>query len=110
MEWRPLSHLGKGHKPSVPEGDDLIRVFLQLGLDEAEEVFLVHACAVVHVSVHLADVVEVAVGHALLNSKLAVRVEHLVQVEALLQHLHDVEQDVEQDARCRMWSRIWRRM
>mmetsp|Transcript_21881 Transcript_21881/g.70451 ORF Transcript_21881/g.70451 Transcript_21881/m.70451 type:complete len:251 (+) Transcript_21881:405-1157(+) len=54
-------------------------------LDESEQVLLVHAGRVVHVRVHLAHVVKVAVRHALLALHLLVLVQQRVQVEARLQ-------------------------
>eukprot|EP00955_Chlamydomonas_euryale_P101980 365385-Chlamydomonas_euryale.AAC.1 len=55
---------------AVAEDDDLIRLLAKLGLDEAQQVLLVHACAVVDVRVDFAHVIEVAVGGGLLRQEL----------------------------------------
>lgn len=59
----------------------------ELVLDEAQEVLLVHAGAVVNVGVHLAHVVKVAVGDGLLFVRLPLSVQEAVKVEALLEQL-----------------------
>lgn len=64
------------HHHASPEDDHLVGLLAQLGLDEPQEVLLVHAGAVVDVGVDLADVVEVAVGGDLLREELLVGVEH----------------------------------
>ena len=62
----------------------------RLGLDEPQQVFLVHPRRVVDVGVDLADVVEVTMrGHAL-GLELLLRVEHQVKVELLLQEQQPV--------------------
>lgn len=38
---------------AVAEDDNFVRLLAQLALDETQQVLLVHACAVVHVCVHL---------------------------------------------------------
>jgi hypothetical protein len=50
-------------------------------------VLLVHARAVVHVRIHLAYIVKVAMRRTLLGQKLLVSVQHDVEVELLLQQL-----------------------
>ena len=74
--WKPRHSAAwrqkKLKKSAAPEDDHLVGLLAQLGLDEAEEVLLVHAGRVVHVGVHLADVVKVAVGRRLLRQELLV--------------------------------------
>lgn len=48
-----LEHLLEREVLAVAEDDHLIRLLAQLALDEAQQVLLVHARAVVHVRVHL---------------------------------------------------------
>ena len=60
-------HLPQRQEAPIAEDHGFIGVLLELVLDEAQQVLLVHAGAVVHVSVHLTAVVEVAVRHRLLR-------------------------------------------
>ena len=52
-ELEGLKDLLQGEVLAVPEDDHLPRFLAQLALDEAQQMLLVHACAVVHVSVNL---------------------------------------------------------
>lgn len=52
-ELEGLEHLLQCEVLAVPEDDHLPRLLAQLALDEAQQVLLVHARAVVHVRVHL---------------------------------------------------------
>mmetsp|Transcript_12255 Transcript_12255/g.51590 ORF Transcript_12255/g.51590 Transcript_12255/m.51590 type:complete len:756 (-) Transcript_12255:852-3119(-) len=79
-----LEHLCQRTLLPVNLGDDLIGLLAQLVLDEAQQVLLIHARAVVHVRVDLAHVVEVAMRRALLREELFVGIEHEVHVELLL--------------------------
>ena len=56
-------HLAQREEPSISEYHCLVGVPLQLVLDEAQQMLLVHARRVVHVRVHLAAVVEVPVWY-----------------------------------------------
>ncbi len=48
-----LEHLLEREVLAVAEDDHLVGLLAQLALDEAQQVLLVHACAVVHVRVDL---------------------------------------------------------
>lgn len=50
----------QGEELAIPEDDDLIGFALQLGLDEAQQMLLVHACGVMHVRVDLRDTTSVS--------------------------------------------------
>ena len=63
--------LAERQEAPISEDDGFVGVLLELVLDEAQQVLLVHAGAVVHVRVHLAAIVEVAVRHGLLRLQLA---------------------------------------
>ena len=52
-ELQRLEDLSKRQVLAVPEDDQLIGFLAQLALDEAQQVLLMHTCAVVHVCVHL---------------------------------------------------------
>ena len=65
-----LENLAKVEKFAVAIDDLLVRLALQLRLDETQQVLLVHARAVVHVGVNLTNVVEIAVRRLLLRHKL----------------------------------------
>jgi hypothetical protein len=52
IRYRWETHL-EGEKFAVPEYDYLIRFTLQLGLDEPQQMLLMHACRVVHMRVDL---------------------------------------------------------
>lgn len=52
-EVEGLEDLLEGEPLAVAEDDHLVGLLAQLGLDEAQQVLLVHARAVVHVRVHL---------------------------------------------------------
>jgi len=60
-----VEHLSQGLFSSLVLKHDIIRVLPELGLDEAEEVFLRHAGAVVDVSIDTARVVHVTVRSGL---------------------------------------------
>ncbi len=50
-----LEHLAQRQVLAVAEDDDLVGLLAQLTLDEAQQVLLVHARAVVDVGVHLLE-------------------------------------------------------
>ncbi len=52
-EGEGLEDLAEGEPFAVPEDDHLIWLFLQLALDEAQQVLLVHARAVMYMRVYL---------------------------------------------------------
>lgn len=52
-EVEGLKDLEQGEVLAVPEDDHLPRLLAQLAFDEAQQVLLVHARAVVHMRVHL---------------------------------------------------------
>ncbi|KAI3484878.1 hypothetical protein L1887_51932 [Cichorium endivia] len=86
-EFERLEHLLQGERLAVSVDDDVVGEALDLGLDEAEQMLLVHGSAVVDVRVDLAHVVEVTMGHALHVGKLAVLVEQEVKVPLALEVL-----------------------
>ena len=53
LQAQGLEHLLQRQVLAVPKDDHLVRLLLELVLDEAQQVLLVHAGAVVHVGVHL---------------------------------------------------------
>lgn len=53
-----IACLAQGHEAPVPVADHLIGASLELVLDEAQEMLLVHARRVMHVCVHLLGVQE----------------------------------------------------
>ena len=48
-----LEHLAQREVLAIAEDDHLVRLLAQLGLDEAQQVLLVHACTMVDVGVYL---------------------------------------------------------
>ena len=65
----------------------LLRTRAQLLLDEAQQLLLVHARAVVDVSVHFTAVVEVPVRHRALDFVFRIRIQHIVQIKACFKKL-----------------------
>mmetsp|Transcript_3376 Transcript_3376/g.13067 ORF Transcript_3376/g.13067 Transcript_3376/m.13067 type:complete len:217 (-) Transcript_3376:1447-2097(-) len=61
-----FEHLSKVQKLAVPINHKFVRLSFKLGLDEAQQVLLVHARAVMHVRINLSDVVKVAMWRLLL--------------------------------------------
>ena len=68
-------------KLAVALDDDLVRAPLQLALDEAQEMFLIHYSTVVDVRVDLPDVIEIAVGHQTLHAVFFISIQLNVQVK-----------------------------
>lgn len=52
-ELKGLKDLLQGEVLAVPEYDHLPRLLAQLALDEAQQMLLVHACAVMYMGVYL---------------------------------------------------------
>lgn len=76
-----VEHLSERHHlAGLRDGDDLIGVLFQRLLDEAQQMFLVHTAGCMDVSIHLADVVEVAMRNRFLRCQLAQLVQQHVQL------------------------------
>lgn len=90
-ELQGLEHLLEGKVLAVTEDDDILGGLAHLGLDEAEQMFLVHAGAVVDVSIDLTDVVKVTMGHTLGLGQLLVFVQQDVHVPLALEVLEATE-------------------
>lgn len=90
-EVQGLEDLFEGKVLAVTEDDDVLGGLAHLGLDEAEQMLLVHAGAVVDVSVDLTDVVKVTMGHTLGLGQLLVLVQEDVHVPLTLEVLEATE-------------------
>ena len=86
-----LEHLAQSQKLPVSEHHDLVRVIAQLLLDEAQQMLLVHACTVMHMSVHFAHIIEVPVRYGLGGVVLSGAIQQTVQVVFGRQQLEALE-------------------
>lgn len=90
-EFQGLEHLLEGKVLAVTEDDNILGSLAHLGLDEAEQMLLVHAGAVVDVSIDFTDVVKVTMGNTLSLCQLLVLVQQDIHVPLALEVLEATE-------------------
>lgn len=90
-EVQRLENLLEGKVLAITEDDDVLGSLAHLGLYEAEQMLLVHAGAVVDVSIDLTDVVKVTMRHTLGLGQLLVLVQEDVHVPLALEVLEATE-------------------
>lgn len=90
-EVQGLEDLLEGKVLAVTEDNDVLGGLAHLGLDEAKQMLLVHARAVVDVSIDLTDVVKVTMGHTLGFGQLLILVQEDVHVPLALEVLEATE-------------------
>lgn len=61
----------------------LIGLFPQLRLYKPKKVFLVHACRVMHMCIHLPNIIKVTVWCTFLSKKFLIRIKHQMKIEFL---------------------------
>lgn len=86
-EVQRLEDLLESKVLAITENDDVLGSLAHLGLDEAEQMLLVHAGTMVDVSIDLTDVVKVTMGHTLGFGQLFVFVQEDVHVPLALEVL-----------------------
>jgi hypothetical protein len=77
-------NLGQCQMHPISVKNYFIGKLLHLALDESKQVFLVHACGVMDVSVNLANVIEISVRNLLAICGFLVFVDERVKVEFAL--------------------------
>ena len=68
-------NFGKGEEATITENDNLAGVIFQFGLDEAQQVLLIHACRMVDMCINFPYVVEIAMWNRFLRHDFTISIE-----------------------------------